>query len=271
MPYRADERPASGPMLEAWSVLTGLAMATTTVELGTLVLGMTYRHPCIVANMAATLDHVSGGRLVLGLGAGWQVNEHVAYGIPLPEVGARLSQFAEACAIIRGMLRGESPTVDGQHYRTVEARCEPLPVQARLPILIGGGGERRTLRIVARFADEWHAWATPAEFRHKNAVLDQHCADIGRDPSSVRRLTGQAVRITAHEPRPSFDTGSDVVGLPVSVAAQLDEYERSGVDEFIVRDDAKTPLGISRGQLSWLVDILSQRGCDVPADGRPQK
>ena len=119
MPYRADERPASGPMLEAWSVLTALAMATTTVELAPLVLGMTYRHPCVVANMAATLDHVSAGRLVLGLGAGWQVNEHVAYGIPLREVGARLSQFAEACAIIRGMLRGESPTFDGRYFRTV--------------------------------------------------------------------------------------------------------------------------------------------------------
>ena len=259
MPHRTDGQPGSGPVLEVWSTLAALAVTSHRVGLGTLVLGATYRHPTVVANMAATLDHISRGRLILGLGAGWQANEHRAYGIPLPPAGPRLAQFEEACYLIQAMLRGERPTFTGHYYVTVEAACEPLPVQARLPILIGGGGERRTLRVAAQFADEWHTWATPEEFRRKGAILDRHCVDVGRDPTGVRRLTGQAVQIIpiAASAATASGGGSDIVGSADRVAAHLAGYQEAKVDEFIIRDNASTPLIQARDQLSLLAaDVL---------------
>ena len=150
MPHDARGRPRPGPVLEAWSCLTALAMLTRQVRVGTLVLGSTYRHPAVVANMAATVDQLSAGRLTLGVGAGWQTNEHRAYGISLPDVHERLDRFEEAGAVVRALTRGAPTTYHGAYYAVQDAFCEPPPVQPALPILIGGGGERRTLAIAAR-------------------------------------------------------------------------------------------------------------------------
>ena len=136
-------------------------------------------------------DHVAGGRLTLGLGAGWQQNEHTAYGIELPPVRQRLDRFEESTRVIRALLSGGSVDFDGAHFQLADARCDPTPVQQPLPLLVAGAGERRTIPIAARHGDAWHAWADPSEFRRKSAVLDEACSVAGRDPASVRRLTGQ--------------------------------------------------------------------------------
>ncbi len=236
IPSTASGDDAPGFMLEGWTILAALGACTTRIGLGTLVLGNTYRHPAVVANMAATLDCITNGRFVLGLGAGWQTNEHTAYGIDLPPPAKRLDRLEESCQVIRLLLTEEVSTFSGDWYQLTEARCDPKPV-SRLPLLIGGAGERRTLRIAARFADEWHTWASPEEFRRKNAVLDQHCADVGRDPASLRRSTGGSVRLSTK--------GDTDIGRFV-------EYRTAGASEFIVRDDHVLPLGQTLQTLSLL-------------------
>ena len=227
-----------GAVLEGWTSLAGLAVATSRIRLGTLVLGNTYRHPAVVANMAATLDQMSGGRVTLGLGAAWQQNEHHAYGIELPDVGERLDRFEEAVAVIHGLLRSDLTTFDGAHYRLVDARCEPKPLQQPLPLLVAGAGERRTIPIAARYADAWHAWTTPETMRHKGGVLDAACAALGRDATQVKRLTGQVLRVT----NVVADDESDVIGPVGHVADVLRRYDEAGTDEFIVRDHADVPI-----------------------------
>lgn len=233
--------PRDGAMLEGWTVLAALAGRTRRIRLGTLVLGNLYRHPAVVANMAATLDQASAGRAILGIGAGWQLNEHAAYGIDLGGVGDRLDRFEEACQIIRGLLREPRTTVRGRHYQVVDAPCEPKPLQSPLPILIGGGGEKRTLRIVARYADAWNTWATPETFQHKSAVLDRHCEAEGRDPAAIRRST-QAIVVVSTDPqelaaaRAREGRYPQVVGTPAQVTEELRRYAEAGVAEFIVPD-----------------------------------
>lgn len=178
-----------GPMFEAWELLAAWAAITHTVHLGTLVTGNTYRNPPVLAKMAATLDHVSDGRAILGLGAAWHEGEHAMYGIPFPSTGGRLARLDEAARVLRLLLDQPVSSFEGKHYRLKDAVAEPKPVQRRLPILIGGGGERKTLRTVARYADYWHGHGTPEVIRHKLDVLAAHCADIGRDPAEVIPLT----------------------------------------------------------------------------------
>ncbi|HEV7865570.1 MAG TPA: LLM class F420-dependent oxidoreductase [Acidimicrobiia bacterium] len=177
----------TGPCLEGWVTLTALAQATSRLRLGTLVTGNVYRHPAVLANMAATLDIVSGGRLELGLGAGWNEEECAAYGIELPPLKERFDRFDEACEIILSLLSNETTDYAGQHYRLTAARCEPKPVQRpHPPLCIGGLGEKRTLRTVARLAQHWNLpGGGPDVFKQKRDVLAGHCADIGRDPSEI--------------------------------------------------------------------------------------
>lgn len=239
MPYHPVAA-APGPVHECWTTLSALAVATTRIGLGTLVLGNTYRHPAVVANMAASLDQVSSGRLLLGLGAGWQANEHTAYGIELQGPASRLDRFEEALQIVSLLLRSEVTSFDGSFYRLDGARCEPGPVQTPLPLLVGGAGERRSIPLAARYADAWHAWTTPQEFRHKSSVLEAACAAVGRPPSDVRRLTGQVVRVLMQHERVGVDTG--IIGGPAFVAERLTAYKEAGVDEFVIRDHAAIPL-----------------------------
>jgi F420-dependent oxidoreductase-like protein len=239
MPY--DETFAqSGPVLESWTSLSALAVATTQIGLGTLVLGNAYRHPAVVANMAATLDQVSGGRVLLGLGAGSQPNEHRAYGIELLRPADRMNRFEEALEVITSLLRSGSSSFDGTYYRLEAALCEPASVQRPLPLLVAGAGERRAIPLAARFADAWHAWTTPEQFRHKSGLLDAACAAVGREPTEIRRLTGQVLLVVARTD--AVDDDYDIVGSVPVVSERLGAYQDAGVDEFIVRDHADTPI-----------------------------
>jgi F420-dependent oxidoreductase-like protein len=245
MPHTDHGGPDDGPVLEGWTVLTAIAMRTSRLRLGSMVLGMLYRHPAVLANMAATLDRISDGRLVLGVGAGWQANEHAAYGIDLPDAGPRLDRFEEACVVLTSLLREPRTTYDGRYYTLVDAPCEPKPVQDPLPLLIGGRGERRTMRIAAMYADEWNAWTTPDLFRHKAAVLDRHCADIGRDPATIRRSTQAVVTMTDRPVAIPYDADTrpqEIAGTPEQLVEVMGEYARAGLDEFLVPDDATVPL-----------------------------
>ena len=244
----------AGPVAEAWTTATAVAMCTSRIGIGTLVLGNSYRHPAVVANMAATLDQVSAGRLVLGLGAGWQQNEHLAYGIPLAPPRLRLDRHEEAVQVIRLLLTQEESSFAGQHYTLARARCDPRPLQARLPILLGGSGERRSIPMAARLADEWHSWADPELFRHRTGILDHHLELAGRDPGEVRRLTGQVVRVVDAAPDPDPD---DIIGPADHVIERLAAYQAAGVDEMILRDRAALPVSHACDGLSRLAsDVL---------------
>jgi F420-dependent oxidoreductase-like protein len=177
----------TGPCLEGWTTLTALAQATTRLRLGTLVTGIHHRHPAVLANMAAALDIISGGRLELGIGAGWNEEESAAYGIELGSLTERFDRFDEACQVLIGLLSQETTDFDGRFFRLRAARNEPKgPQRPHPPICIGGNGEKRTLRITAKYADHWNfVGGTPAEFARKRDVLKAHCADVGRNPKDI--------------------------------------------------------------------------------------
>lgn len=250
MPFAPPGVPVDGPVLESWTLLSALAALTIRVRLGPLVLGGTYRHPAVVANMAASLDQVTGGRVVLGLGAGWQHNEHIAYGIDLPPPGQRLDRFDEACGVITSLLRQPRTTFDGTYYRLKEASSVPRPVSSRLPVLIGGGGPRRTARIAAKYADIWHTWASPLDFRRKCEILDDHCVQVGRDPAGIGRATGQVIRVTSSPSR--VPQGDDVVGTPEQIIESLGRYAKNRVSEFIVRDHREMSVEQAGDMMSTL-------------------
>jgi F420-dependent oxidoreductase-like protein len=179
---------SSGPCLEGWITLTALAQATRRLRLGTLVTGIHYRHPAVLANMAATLDIVSGGRLELGVGAGWNEEESGAYGIELGTPKERSDRFEEACEVLAGLLSPQQHfSFQGSYFQLTDAMCNPKPVQQpHPPICIGGSGEKRTLRTAARFAQHWNfVGGTPEQFSRAREVLHQHCADVGRDPAEI--------------------------------------------------------------------------------------
>ena len=229
------------PMHECWSVLAALAATVPRVRLGALVAGNTYRHPAVLAKQAITIDHVSDGRLVLGIGAGWQENEHAAYGIELPSVKDRLDRLEEACAVITGLLGHDRTTFDGTYYRVTDAPLSPKAVTGKLPLLVGGGGERRTMRIAARYADEWNVWGDPALLAAKGAVLDRHCEDLGRDPSTIKRSANALLFLSEDESwvaeRRSRDVGRPaIIGTPGEVVEIAAAYEAAGVDELIIPD-----------------------------------
>ncbi len=178
---------STGPCLEGWTTLTALAQATERLRVGVLVTGIHYRHPAVLANMASALDIISGGRLELGIGAGWNEEESGAYGIELGSIRERFDRFEEACEILKGLLSQETVTFDGKFYQLKDARNEPKgPQQPHPPFCIGGSGEKRTLKITAKYADHWNfVGGPPEEFARKRDVLAAHCADIGRDPKEI--------------------------------------------------------------------------------------
>jgi F420-dependent oxidoreductase-like protein len=176
-----------GPCLEGWMMLGALAQATTRLRMGTLVTGIHYRSPAVLANMVSTLDIISNGRLELGIGAGWNEEESGAYGIELGGLKERSDRFEEGCQVLISLLSQESTTFDGKYYQLADAYNEPKGVQTpHPPICIGGSGEKRTLRTVAKYAQHWNfTGGTPAEFAHKRDVLYAHCEDVGRDPKEI--------------------------------------------------------------------------------------
>jgi alkanesulfonate monooxygenase SsuD/methylene tetrahydromethanopterin reductase-like flavin-dependent oxidoreductase (luciferase family) len=239
-----------GPVFEGWSVLFGWAGLTGHARMGCLVSGGAYRNPGLLVKMATALDHASNGRAALGLGAGWFEREHRAFGFAFPPVGRRLDRLGEAAAICHGLLDGEAVTLDGEWYTAAGARNDPPPVQRRLPLAIGGSGEKRTLRIVAQYADIWNADGDdPASFRRRSAILDEHCRAVGRDPAEIERTAGlppPCIRPTRDEavealagilqhqamPRPDalrMAATSPFVGTVDDVVAALRAYREAGL------------------------------------------
>ena len=224
---------------ESWVVLSALAVRVPRIHMGHMVSGNTYRHPAVVAKMAAQIDVVSGGRFILGLGAGWQEREHTAYGIPLGTIRERLDKLEEACRVVTDLFRYQKSNFEGEHYQLVDAPLEPKPIQTPLPLMIGGGGEKRTLRITAQYATEWNVWGTPEVLRHKNGVLDAHCRDLARDPSEIQRSACTLLLYSDDEERVANARAS---GRPVlggsrdELLRTVQEYIDVGVDELIIPD-----------------------------------
>jgi alkanesulfonate monooxygenase SsuD/methylene tetrahydromethanopterin reductase-like flavin-dependent oxidoreductase (luciferase family) len=180
-----------GPILEGWLTLAAWAQATEHVRIGLMVGANTFREPSLTAKMATTLDHISNGRAILGIGGAWFETEHEAYGLEFGEgFPDRLRWLGEALPIMRGMLRGERPTASGPRYRAKDVRNDPPPVQERLPLLIGGGGEQVTLKLVARYGDANNVGGGLENVKRKEAILVQHCETVGRDPAEIERTTG---------------------------------------------------------------------------------
>ena len=179
---------AEGPCMEAWAALAALAQATERVRLGILVTGNTYRHPAVLAKMATTVDNISRGRLEFGIGAAWHTYEHQAYAIPFHTTRERLERLDESAQVIKALWTRQRPVFQGRYYQLDQPPYNPPNVQQpHPPILIGGGGEKRTLRTVAKYADACNVSGTPEEVRHKFQVLEQHCREVGRDFSAIRR------------------------------------------------------------------------------------
>jgi alkanesulfonate monooxygenase SsuD/methylene tetrahydromethanopterin reductase-like flavin-dependent oxidoreductase (luciferase family) len=236
------------PILEGWTLLSALAASTNRLRIGPLVLANTFRHPALVAKMAVTLDQVSNGRAVLGLGAGWFAQEHDENGIAFGSTaGERLTWLAESAEIIRRLLDGAAVTFESTRYRLTGARQSPSSIQSRLPILIGGTGPERTLPIVARWADEWNAIGDAGTLAERSRLLDELCLRIGREPSSIdRSVTVKAVvRDRYEDARARWieqcqrngmqeDTSKPLLGPPEHIAEQLDAYISTGFETVII-------------------------------------
>jgi len=242
MPDTGDTRPARGDAYECWALLPALAAVTERVRIGTLVSPTSVHHPALLAKRAVTIDRLSGGRMVLGLGAGWQINEHHAYGIALEPPGKRVSRFEEAIGIVRSMLTEDSTTFHGEFYDITDAPCDPKPVQSPLPLLVGTRGPRMQ-RIAARHASEWNAWGLPDLAGRRQGLLEA-CERAGRDPATMRTSVNALVDLGGRNP----SSGRAVVsGTAQQVADQLGRYADLGFDEFILPD---WNLGDSYAQLS---------------------
>ena len=232
MPNTADATPARGDTYECWALLPALAAVTERIRLGTLVSPTSVHHPALLAKRAATIDRLSGGRMVLGLGAGWQVNEHQAYGIELEPPGKRVSRFEEAIQIVRSMLSQESTTFRGACYDITDAPCDPKPFQSPLPLLVGTRSPRM-LRITARHADEWNTWSTPEQAGSHRAALMRACEEVGRDPATIRTSVNALVQLDASTPSPGRAV---IFGSARQLADQLGQYAELGFDEFVLPD-----------------------------------
>jgi F420-dependent oxidoreductase-like protein len=257
--------PVTDPMLEAWSVLAALARETSSVRLGTLVTGVTYRNPALLAKVATTLDVISGGRAMLGLGAAWNEEEHIGLGFEFPSIGERMDRLDEALTIIKAMFTEERPTFTGRHYRVEQVLNVPRPVQPGGPrILVGGGGERRTLRIAARHADLTHWFPLGLDvLRHKNELLEGYCEAIGRDPASIERTMAAPVVVAGSEADardfldrlPPERRAHVKVGPPEQMADELRPYLDAGFTGFTFNNSVyRTPEQISKvGELLRLI------------------
>jgi F420-dependent oxidoreductase-like protein len=219
-----------GPYLEAWTLLAALAAATRRIRIGVLVSCNTFRHPALLAKEAITVDHVSRGRLELGLGAGWYAPEHEIFGLDFPEPRELVGRFREAVEVVDGLLRDERTTFEGRYYRLREAPSRPRPVQRPRPPLTLAAHGPRMLRIVARHADAWNSFGTLEELRSRNQLLDEACAEVGRSPGEISRGVYHWVARSDSDPWSSLDAFEEIVG----------RYREAGFDQFILdhpRDD----------------------------------
>ena len=245
--YQQPSKPA-GPYFEGWTLLAALAAETTRIRLGVLVTSNTFRHPPLLAKEAVTVDHISHGRLELGIGAGWYEPEHAAYGIDFPPPGELVGRFREAVELIDQLLRQDVTTYAGTYYQVREAPFRPRPVQQPRPPLTLGAHRPKMLSIVAEYADRWNSHGTAAEISERNRILDEHCAAVGRDPSAIiRSLYGWASKLGA-DPWSSTDAFRDVIG----------RYQEAGISEFLI--DVPPPDRF---------DVLEQVAADVVGGREP--
>jgi alkanesulfonate monooxygenase SsuD/methylene tetrahydromethanopterin reductase-like flavin-dependent oxidoreductase (luciferase family) len=226
-------------MLESTATLAALAALTSRIRLGILVASATYRHPAVYAKSMAAVDRISDGRVIVGLGAGWQLNEHASYGIELGSITERIDRFDEYVTVVRSMLEHERTTFSGRYFTLTDAPCDPRPVQGPVPLLLGVRGKTRTMRIAARAATVWNAWATPTTLRELNSVLDRHCAAEGRDPRSVARSANAGLFLSHDEAwlrdhRNQDDRHPTIVGTPNEVVEIVAAYRAAGCDELIL-------------------------------------
>lgn len=260
--------PRDRPALETFLSFVLVATETSRIRFGSLVSSATFRHPSLVARMAAQIDVLSGGRFILGMGAGWNVPEHEAFGIPFPPLRERMDRLEESVRVVRALWGPNPANVEGRYYSLKDAICEPKPIQQPMPLLIGGSGERRTLRLVAQFADEWNGVGlTPETYQVKRAVLERHCAEVGRDPKAIRhsQMVGFVIGKTeaaqrAHfakvvETLPGLGRGdaSEVmqnmkgrgwlVGTPDEVVQEIGRRQEMGLSRLMLQHQAQEDFG----------------------------
>lgn len=245
--YESPMTEKEGPYLECLACLAALACDTERMRIGTIVLAMDYRHPAVLANALAAIDQLSNGRLEVGLGAGWNEREYAAYGIPFAPIGRRLDALEEGLRVIRLLFEERRANFAGRHFQLVDALCEPKPLQARVPIWIGGNGERRTLRLVAQYADGWNSpYVTVEQWARLAAVLDRHCEAVDRDPGEIRRDVNLSFHLAASEAErasaeahfaevfgaagDAFRTRGAITGTPAEAIEQLALYADAGVE-----------------------------------------
>ena len=236
--YGATGKPDDAACLEAVAMHAALACSTSRVQVGSLVYSIGYRHPAVLAKAITAIDQLSGGRAHMGIGAGWAQVEYQAYGIPFPDVKTRMDQLEEGIQCLRGLLHDEVTTFEGNWFSLHEARNEPRPVQAKLPIWVGGGGEKRTLKIAARHADGWNVpFVSPEAFAHKTQGLDQHCADVGRDPAAISRAVNLGLAFTEESLQAQFGALSSYVrpgvlsGSDTEIVERIGQYVEAGADQ----------------------------------------
>lgn len=267
IPCTAEELPLTvesaaacenGPILEGWTLLAALAATTKRVRLGSMVTAVTMRHPAVLAKCAVTVDHISRGRVDLGLGTGWHRHEHEAYGLSLGKLKERCDRFDEAIQVLTALLHQDSPhTFAGQYYQLDQAPFNPKPIQERLPILVAGGGEKRTLPTTAKYADACNLYGnvfgSRDEVKHKLQVLDGYCQALGRDPSTIRRTVtlyadiiddpGQAHRARRFLGQHLYDEEADALpyGSPQRLIDCFASYIELNVDEIVLNGPDPTP------------------------------
>jgi F420-dependent oxidoreductase-like protein len=257
--------PRERSALETFISFVMVAEESERIRFGPLVASMTFRHPSLLARMAAQIDELSGGRFICGVGAGWNVPEHESFGLPFPGVGERMDRLDESIRVLKA-LWGEGPAnFDGKHYQLKDAVCYPKPVQSPLPMLVGGSGEKRTLRIVAEHADEWNFVAGGVDiYKQKREVLERHCVDVGRDPATIEHsqmagfvigkdeatVTAHAEEIKVGNPmfaRASTDEvmenlrarGGWLIGTPGEVVEELGRREEAGLSRVMLQHHAQ--------------------------------
>jgi F420-dependent oxidoreductase-like protein len=236
-----------GDVMECWTTLAALAPIVPRMRIGTIVAGNTYRHPAVLAKMAAQIDIISGGRLICGLGAAWQQNEHEAYGIPFYTVQERLARLDEACQVLKALWTQDRSTFKGRYYQLADAPLAPKPLQRPHPeLMIGGGGEKVTLKIVAKHADHWNVWGGPEVLGRKGALLDGYCRAAGRNPRSIMRSANMALLFT--EDRAEID--KLYTGLT----------KRFGMADAVARD---TMLAGSVGEIRDKIGRLREAGVET--------
>ena len=236
--YGATGKPDDAECLESVAMHAALACETSRVRIGSLVYSIGYRHPAILAKAITTIDHLSNGRAEMGIGAGWAQVEYNAYGIEFPEVKVRMDQLEEGIQVLRGMLHTEASNFEGKYFSTTDARNEPRPVQAKMPIWVGGGGEKRTFKITAKYADGWNVpFVSPEEFARKRGVLHEHCAAVGRNPDDISCAINVGLAWTEESLKAQFGHLANAVrngcltGSDEQVLDRIGQYIEAGANQ----------------------------------------